>query len=154
MDAKIPNKIYTYLSIRIIYPDVRIIYSDAQAAPDPSKDFSGAICACCLRGGSKRHTQALGQHLHKDDTCWQDKQGLEKWEKASGSSQLPTCRVADGQGENTTASPSLTAAGKSLCRHREKHEEQPLRYQDANQIWEYPCLGGDRTSKREGKQQL
>lgn len=152
MDVKIPSKIYqvppqnTYLSIRIIYPDIRIIYPDAQAAPRPQQGFPGAICACCLRGGSRRHTEALGHHVHKDDTCWPDKQGLEKREKALGSDQLPTHRAADGQGENTSPSPLETAAGKSLC--REEHGEQPLRHRDENRIWEYPCLG-----KREGKRQ-
>lgn len=85
-----------------------------------------------------------------DDTWWLEKQGLEKREKAPGSNQLPICRVADGQVENTTTSPSKTAAGKSLC--REKQEEQLLRHLDVNRIWEYPCLSGDCTSKREGKQ--
>lgn len=93
-------------------------------------------------------TQALGHHVHKDDTCWPDKQGLEKWEKALGSDQLPTHRAADGQGENTTTSPSETAAGKCLC--REEHGEQPLRHRDVNRIWEYLCLGG--TAPARGKE--
>lgn len=119
---------------------------------DPNKDFQEpfvpVVSAVEAGGTLRRHTQARAQWWH----CWPDIEGLKKWEKALESNQLPTCRVADGQGENTTTSPSETAAGKSLC--REKHEEQLLRHQDVNRIWEYLCLSGDCTSKREGKQQL
>lgn len=47
----------TYLSSRIIYLAIMIIDPDAQAAPRPQQGFSGAICACCLSSGSRRHTQ-------------------------------------------------------------------------------------------------
>lgn len=111
---------------------------------EPKKDFQEPFVPA-VSGVEAGGTQALGHRVHKDHTCWPDKQGLEKREKALGSDQLPTHRAADGQGENTSSSPLETAAGKPLC--REEHgEQQPLRHQDAKRIWEYSCEEGRKTA--------
>lgn len=145
---KIPSKIYQLRPRTLTYPSgLSILISGLSTLmlrqlQDPSKGFPGAICACGLRDGSRRHTQ------HWDTTCTvmtragrinkARKNGRRLWDPSS----CPLAGLMVAKGKTQPHLPSETAAGKCLCRHREKHEVQPLRHWDANRIWEYLCLGG------------
>lgn len=98
----------------------------------------------CLRsqGWKQEAHSALGHHVRSDDTCWPDKQGSENGRRLRDPSSCPLAGLMVAKGKTQPHLPSETAAGKCLCRHREKHEVQPLRHWDANRIWEYLCLGG------------
>lgn len=109
---------------------------------DPSKGFPGAICACGLRDGSRRHTQ------HWDTTCTvmtragRINKARKNGRRLRDPSSCPLAGLMVAKGKTQPHLPSETAAGKCLCRHREKHEVQPLRHWDVNRIWDYLCLGG------------
>lgn len=140
---KIPSKIYQLPPRTLIYPSgLSILISGLSTLmlrqlQDPSKGFPGAICACGLRDGSRRHTQ------HWDTTCTvmtragRINKARKNGRRLRDPSSCPLAGLTVAKGKTQPHLSSETAAGKCLCRHREKHEVQPLRHWDANRIWEY-----------------